>query len=144
MSFDEYVLNHRRSDGSFDLDAAEEDRRFELESNPQELLRLASKVAHQERVAWTNRETASLRKQFAQPALSPALELDVMVPIGDGTVVKFGDMNRNRISIRKDMRLRVHLDETRAFEAEMTHWLHTEELLKGGESIGDAMARGDR
>jgi hypothetical protein len=141
MSFDEHLENHRRPDGSFDLDAAEEDCRFALENNPQELLKFAAKAAHQERVSWVNKETTNLRKQLAQPALSPSLELDVMVPIGDGTVVRFGDMTRDRIALRKDMRLRVHLDETRAFEAEMTHWLHTEELLIGGESIGDAMSR---
>lgn len=142
MNFDDHVRNNRRADGGYDMDAAEEDRRFELESNPDELLKLAAKAAHQERVAWTKAETASLRKQFAQPALSPELELNVMVPIGDGTVVRFGDMTRDRILLRRDMRRKVHEDEKRAFDAEMTHWLNTEELLRGGESIGEALARG--
>jgi hypothetical protein len=142
MNFDEHLENHRRPDGSFDLDAAEEDFRFALEDSPQELLKFAARAARQERVSWVNRQTTNLRKQFAQPALSSALELDVMVPIGDGTVVRFGDMTRDRIVLRKDMRRRVHEDEQRAFDAEMKHWLHTEELLKGGESIGEAMARG--
>jgi hypothetical protein len=103
----------------------------------------AARAARQERRTWTDNETSTLRKQFAQPALSPALELDAMVPLGDGTAVRFGDMNRVRIAARKDMRLRVHVDELRAFETEMTHWLHTEPLLGDGETIEDAIERGD-
>lgn len=142
-SFDEHVLNHRRPDGSYDLDAAEEDFRHALEGDPGELLRYAARTARQERRTWTDKETSTLRKQFAQPALSPALELDSMVPLGDGTAVRFGDMNRARIAARKEMRLRVHLDELRTFEAEMSFWRRAEVLLEGDETIEDAIRRGD-
>lgn len=142
-SFDEHVMNHRRPDGSYDLDAAEEDFRHVLENDPAALLRYAARTARQERRSWTDKETSALRKQLAQPALSPALELNAMVPLGDGTAVRFGDMNRARISARKDMRLRVHLDELRTFEAEMTFWRRAEALLEGDETIQDAIARAD-
>lgn len=143
MNFDEHLDNHRRADGGYDLDAAEEDRRHELETDPGEIVKLAAKAAKQERAAWSSQETANLRKLFAQPALSPELELDVKVPIGDSTAVRYGDMNRDRIRLRKDMRVKVHLDELRAFESEMTHWLHTEPLLNDGETIADAIERTD-
>lgn len=142
MTFEEHLENHRNADGSYDLDAAEEDRRYELETDPAEITKLAAKVAKQERAAWQSQETAKLRQQFKQPALSASLELDVKVPIGDGTVVRFGDMNHVRIRSRKDMRTQIHIDEIRAFDAEMTHWLHTEQLLNDGERIEDAIGRG--
>lgn len=141
--FDEHVLNHRRPDGSYDLDAAEEAFRLALENDPAALQQYAARAARADRRAWTDRETASLRKQFAQPALSPALELDAMVPLGDGTAVRFGDMNRARIAARKEMRLRVHLDESRTFEAEMTFWRRAEVLIEGDETIEDVVRRGD-
>lgn len=142
-SFDEHVLNHRRPDGSYDLDAAEEAFRLALESDTEALLKYAARTARQERRSWTDKETAALRKQLAQPALSPALELDAMVPLGDGTAVRFGDMNRDRIAARKEMRLRVHLDELRTFETEMTFWRRAEVLLEGDETIEDAVRRAD-
>lgn len=142
MNFDEHLSNHRNTDGSYDLDGAEEDRRFEIETNPAEVVKLAAKVAKQERIAWQSTESQNLRKQFEQPALSPSLELDVKVPLGNGTVVRLGDMNHVRITIRKDMRIKTHLDEIRAFDAEMSHWLHTEPLLDSGETIEDAIDRG--
>ena len=141
MSFDEHVLNHRRPDGSYDLDAAEESFRLALESDTEALLKYVARTARQERRSWTDRETSNLRKQFAQPALSPGLELNAMVPLGDGTAVRFGDMNRARISARKDMRLRVHLDELRTFETEMTFWRRAEVLIEGDETIEDAISR---
>lgn len=141
MTFEEHLQNHRNADGTYDLDAAEEDRRYELESEPDEMVKLAAKVARQERDAYVNRETAKLRKQFEQPALSASLELDVMVPLGDGTTCEFGDMNHIRIRTRKDLRVQVHLREARAFDAEMTHWLHTETLLNDGETVAEAIAR---
>lgn len=140
-TFDEHVLNHRRPDGRYDLDAAEEDFRHALENDTAALLKYVARTARQERRSWTDRETSNLRKQLAQPALSPALELDAMVPLGDGTAVRFGDMNRARISARKEMRLRVHLDELRAFETEMTFWRRAEVLLEGDETIEDAVLR---
>lgn len=142
MNFADHLENHRRTDGTFDLDAAEEDRRFELETHPTELAKLAARVASGEREAWQREETKSLRKQFSQPALSPALELDVKVPIGGSTAVRLGDMNHERIRLRKDMRIKVHLDESSAFQAEMTHWLGTEQLLDGDETIETAVLRG--
>lgn len=142
MNFDDHVFNHENADGSFDLDAAEEDFRHELESNPSEFIKYVARTARQERRSWTDRETANLRKQLAQPALSPSLELDAMVPLGDGTVVRLGDMNRERIVMRRDMRRRAHDDETRAYVAEVAFWERAEQLLQDGETIEGALARG--
>lgn len=143
MSYADHIEPHRRADGSYDFDAAEKDWQREMEASPRLVVRLIAKAAHQDREAYLRQETSRLRKQFEQPALSPALELDVMVPLGDGTGVRLGDMNEIRIRARKDMRVRTHLHELRAFEAEMTHWLHTEPLLKGDETIAAAIDRGD-
>jgi hypothetical protein len=142
VTFEEHVENNRRADGSYDLDGAEEDRRYEIETDPGEIVKLAAKAAKQEREAYLRQETANLRKQFAQPALSPSLELDVKVPLGGSDVVRLGEMNHIRIRTRRDLRTKTHLDENRAFDTEMTHWLHTEPLLDDGETIEDAMARG--
>lgn len=141
MTFEEHLQNHRRADGTYDLDAAEEDRRYEIESTPGEVVKLAAKAAKQEREAYVNQQTAKLRKQFEQPALSASLELDVMVPLGEGNVCPFGEMNHIRIRTRRDLRVEVHLREIRAFDAELTHWLHTEALLDDGETVAEAIAR---
>lgn len=141
MNFREHLENHRTADGKYDFDAAEEDRRHEIETNPEEHVRLAAKAAKQEREAFIRQETEKLRKQFEQPALSPALELEILVPLGDSTAVRFGEMTPIRIRTRKDMRIQVHLRQVRAFDVELTHWLHTESLLLDGETIGEAIAR---
>lgn len=142
MNFADHVRNHPNSDGSFDLDAAEQERALDIESTPQEISKLAAKAAKQERTAWMSQETASLRRQFAQPALSPSLELDVLVPLGNGTAVRLGDMDHVRITMRRDMRRRAHEDEMRAFAAEVTHWEKTEQLLQSGETVEGAILRG--
>lgn len=141
MNFVDHVLNHPNSDGSFDLDAAEQDRALEITATPDEVAKLAAKVAKQERSTWMNQETAALRKQFAQPALSPELEPDVMVPLGNGTVVRLGEMNHSRIAIRRAMRRRAHDDERRAFSAEVAFWERIEQLLQRGETVEHAIAR---
>lgn len=143
MNFAEHLELNRRPDGAYDLDAAEKGRRLDLETNPAELARLAARVAASERDAWQRQETASLRKQFTQPPLSPSLELDVKVPLGDSTAVRLGEMTAARIRTRKDMRVKTHMDELRAFDAEMTHWLGTESLLRDGETVQDAIERGE-
>lgn len=141
MKFGEHLENHRNTDGSYDLDAAEEDRRFEMESSGQEIARLTAKAAKQERSAWMNTETAALRKQFAQPALSAMLEPDVMVPLGNGTVVRLGEMNHARIAMRRSLRRRANDDENRAFVAEVAFWERIEQLLKSGETVEGAIQR---
>lgn len=35
MNFEEHLVNHRNPDGTYDLDAAEEDRRYEIEASPE-------------------------------------------------------------------------------------------------------------
>lgn len=144
MTFEEHLENHRNADGSYDLDAAEEDRRYELEMDPEGILKYARDVAKQERASWESKETANLRKQFAQPALSPELEMDIKVPVGKSKAFRYGEMNEVRIRLRQDMRTKVHLDEGRAFDTEITHWLHTVPLLNAGETIEEARDRGDQ
>lgn len=141
MTFEEHLENHRNDDGSFDLVAAEADRAAELADNPDDLDRLAAKAAAQERRNWETRNSSHLRKQFSQPALSDALELGAMVQIGDSTVVRYGDMNHDRIRARKDIRTKTHLDESRTYIAEMDHWEQTEKMLADGETVADAFNR---
>jgi hypothetical protein len=143
MRFEKHLGNYRNDDGSYDLNAAESARAQELAQTPGEIDKLAAKAAKQERAAWERNETASLRKQFAQPALSPELELTVKVPLGDSVAVEYGDMDHKRIRLRKDLRTKVHLDEGRTFDAEMTHWMRTEQLLNDGETIREALSRGE-
>lgn len=135
MTFDEHVQQHKQPDGTFDLDAAEAARAAELAGSPD----LAEKAAKTERRAWESANRDRLHKQFHQPALSPSLELDVKVPLGDNTAVELGDMNQVRIQIRKDLATRNHLNHTRAYDAEMTFWLDTEKLLPPGGTLGDAI-----
>jgi hypothetical protein len=141
MTFEEHLAYHRNDDGSYDLGAAEQARAKELAEDPTAIDSLARKAAKQERARWESQETTKLRKQFMQPALSPELELDTMVPLGESTAVRYGEMNHDRIRLRKDLRTRVHLDELRAFDAEISHWLQTESLLGADENIGDALRR---
>lgn len=141
MNFADHVWNHQNADGSYNLDAAEQDRAVDITGTPQEVSKLAAKAAKQERSTWMNQETANLRRQFAQPALAPSLELDVLVPLGNGTAVRLGDMNHRRISMRRDMRRIAHENERRAYLAEVTHWEKTEQLLQAGETVEDAIAR---
>lgn len=144
MTFEEHVQNHRNQDGSYDLEAAEHARADEIAQTPGELAALAAKAAKQERAAWERKETTNLRKQFMQPALSTELELEVMVPLGDSVAVRFGDMDHKRIRLRKDLRTKIHLDEARAFDAELTHWMRTEQLLDDGQTISEALLGGAR
>jgi hypothetical protein len=141
VTFEEHLENFRNEDGSYDLAAAEAARAEELTREPGEIDRLARKAASAERAAWERSETQNLRKRFTQPALSPDLELDVMVPLGGSMVARYGDMNPVRIRLRKDLRTKSHLDENRAYDAEMTHWMQTELLLDDGETIGEALRR---
>jgi hypothetical protein len=141
VTFEEHLENHRNDDGSYDLAAAEADRADELAQSSEEIDRLAAKAAKQERKTWETRNGQQLRKQLAQPALSSDLELDTMVPLGESTAVRYGEMNHERIKLRKDMRTKTHLDELRAFDGEMTHWMQTEQVLDAGETIEQARGR---
>ena len=142
MTFEEHLGNHRNDDGTYDLAAAEQARAEELAGDPGVIAHLAAKAARQERRDWERNETANLRKQFSQPALSAELELNVKVPLGDSIAVEYGDMDHKRIRLRKDLRTKVHLDENRAFDAELTHWMRTEQLLSDGQTIREAMSGG--
>lgn len=139
MTFEEHLEKTRRDDGTYDLYAAEKALAEELAQTPGEVERLAAKAAHADRLKWEKRERENLGKQMQQSALSPELELDVKVQIGESTVVDYGEMNHQRIQLRKDLRTKVHLDENRAFDAEMTHWMQTEQLLGDGETIAEAI-----
>jgi len=141
VTFEEHLEHYRDADGNYDLAAAEEARAHELAESEEEIANLAIKAAKQERAAWERNETANLRKQFMQQALSPELELEVKVPLGDSIAVQYGEMNHVRIRLRKDLRTKTHLDENRAFDTEITHWMQTETLLSDGESIGEAIRR---
>jgi len=127
----------------YDLAAAQAARADEIINSDEELEALAHKAAQQERSRWESNETKLLRKQFAQPPLSPELDLDVKVPLGDDTAVLLGEMNRERIRIRKDLRTQSHLNEIRAFDVEMTYWQETESVLDADETISEAIHRGD-
>lgn len=141
MTFAEHLENYRNDDGTYDLVGAEMARAKELAQDPELIGELAAKAAATERRTWERQNRQLLGKQFVQAALSPELELDLKIPIGDSTVVEYGRMNHVRIQLRKDLRTKVHLDESRAYDAEMTHWMQTERLLNDGETISDALGR---
>lgn len=141
MTFEDHLEQCRNDDGSYDLNAAEQARAEELAENTDEIDRLAVKAARAERLAWERKQRDNLGKQFQQPALSPELDVDAMVQIGDSTVLPYGEMDLKRIQLRKDLRTKVHLDENRAYDAEMTHWFNTIQLLADGETIAQALGR---
>jgi hypothetical protein len=146
MTFAEHLQDHRDGDGNYDLDATEDARAKELAAelaSPEAIESLTRKAAKQERAGWESANNARSRKQYFQPALSPDLELEVLVLLGDSTAVAYGDMNRQRIQTRKDLRTKSHLDEIRAYDIEMTHWMQTEVLLDDGETIHEAIDRAD-
>jgi hypothetical protein len=140
MTFEDHLEATKRADGSYDLAAATVSRAAELATSSEDAARLAKKAAQAERAAWEARETRNLRKMFSQPALSPDLELDALVLLGDNTAVRYGAMDHSRIRLRKDMRTQIHRDEFRAFDTEMTHWEQTEALLTAGATIEQYLA----
>lgn len=144
MTFEEHLENHRREDGSYDIAAAEAARADEIRESytDNDLDRLAEKAARDERRAWERTTRGNLHKQMLQPALSPELELDAKVQIGESTARRYGDMDELRIRMRMDLRTKVHMDENEAFNAEQRHWLDTLNLLDEGETISQAMGRG--
>lgn len=141
MSFEDHLESTKNDDGTYNLAAAQDARTDEILDSDEETAAIARKAAQQERARWESNETKLLRKQFVQPPLSPDLDPEVKVPLGNDTAVRFDDMNLERIRIRKDLRTQSHLHEIRAFDAEMTYWGNTEELLDPGETIGDARRR---
>lgn len=136
MTFEEHLNRHRTADGEYDLAAAEKARADELRSMPEALDDLADKAANAERRRWESSNRDHLRKQFLAGQGSFA-DMDARVPLGDSVVVRLGDMNHDRIRIRKDLRTRTHLDENRAYDAEMTYWLDRERRLGPGETLDD-------
>lgn len=143
MSFEDHLEACRDEDGAYDLAAATQARIEEILAGDEELAALAAKVAESERRSWERRRRGDLQKQLSQPALSPELELDVFIFIGDSVAVQYGDMTVDRIRQRMDLRLRGHIAETDAYNAEQTHWLSTLDLLDDDETIADALRRLD-
>lgn len=141
MTFADHLSAHRNGDGSYDLDAAQDARIAEILADPGAIEGLAQAKAEGERRRWESQETKNLRKQFTQPALSPELELDIKVPLGDSTAVDLGDMNEERIRIRIDLRTDVHRAEIRAYDTEVGFWRDTQRVLAPRETIGEAIAR---
>lgn len=139
MTFDEHVQRHKLPDDTYDLDAAEADRAAELAKSGPDVATLAAKAAKQERRNWESRNREALHKQFTQAALSPELELDVLVPLGDSVAVELRDMDQVRIQIRKDLATDNFLRHSRSYDAEMTFWRNTERLLPPGGTIGGSI-----
>lgn len=139
MTFDEHVRQHCTGPGEYDIAAAEDSRVAELMASPDALEDLARKAASDERHKWETRESEHLRSQFkagfVQGAL--ALDLDVLVPIGDSVAIELGDMNIERIRIRKDIRTKVHLRESDAYGREMEFWFAVESIIPPGGTIRD-------
>jgi len=138
VSFEDHLESTKNEDGSYNLAAAQDARAKEILDSDEETEAIARKAAQQERARWESNETKLLRKQFVQQALSPDLDMDVKVPLGDDTAVRLGEMNWERIRIRKDLRTQHHLHEIRAFDAEMTFWQNTESLLGPDDTIETA------
>lgn len=131
----------RDVDGQYRKDEAEQRLAEEYEKDPTKLKEFARSAARHERAVWETLETALLRKQYQQPALLPDLELSLKVSLGESIAVAYGDMNRERIRIRKDLRTKTHIEENRAYDTEYTHWDNTEASLVATETIADAIAR---
>jgi len=138
MTFEEHVAHHRRADGGYDLGAAESARAAEIAASPGAVDELARKAAHDERVTFERRAGEHRRKQFTQGFEQLALlDLEVLIPIGDGIVVPLGDMNEERIRIREDLANENFLKHSRAYDAESTFWRQARRLLPPGGSVGD-------
>lgn len=129
MTFEDHLDDFRDEDGNYDLAGAEQARAKELTNDPGAIGRLAAKAAATERRAWETRNSEQLRKQFGQAALSPELDLDVLVPLGGSKAVRLGDMYRQRIRDRVDLRTDSHVRENEAFNAEIKFWRETDALL---------------
>jgi hypothetical protein len=147
MTFDDHVRQHITGDGSYDIAAAEAARVAELLATPDAIEELARKVASDERSKWETRARDHLRSQFkagfVQDSLF-ALDLDALVPLGDSVAVELGDMNEERIRIRKDIRTRVHLREGDAYAREMEFWFAVEAIIPPGGTVRDITAADDR
>lgn len=140
MNFDEHLARHRNADGSYDLAAAEQARYQELSADPEVLDELARKAASAERRAWESSNREHLAAQFkAGQGVLPfeSLDLDAMVPLGGSVVVRLGDMNHDRIRLRKDLRTRKHIEENEAYRREMEFWFHVEGELPPDGTVGD-------
>lgn len=138
MTFEEHLATCKRPDGSFDLAAAEAARAAELAATPEAIADLAGKAAHDERVAYERAQGERRRKQFAAGFEQlRLLDLEVLIPLGDGTAVPLRLMNEERIRIRGDLATENFLKHSRAFDAEMTFWRSARSLLPPGGTIGD-------
>lgn len=139
MTFQDHLENNRQGDG-YHLDGAEADRAAELAADPGAQHELAKKAAHAERLAYEagNRERLHAEFKAGQQAFDlGTLDTAVLVPLGDSVAVPLGEMNAERIRLRKDLRTKKHLDESEAFKREMEFWYAAEHLLPPGGSIED-------
>lgn len=137
MTFAEHAFEFENDDGTYDLAAAEAAHASDLASDPEALQRLAERAAHADRKGWETNNGSNLAKVLSQPALSPELDLDQPVPLGENTVVRYGDMGRAIIQRRKDFRTERHIHENASFNTEMGHWRETLDLLSPDAAIRD-------
>jgi hypothetical protein len=137
MSFAEHAFDFPNDDGTYDLAAAEAAHAAELAKDAEALQRLAERAAHADRKAWETTNGSGLAKLLSQPALSPELDLEQPVPLGENAIIRYGDMDRPVIQRRKDFRTDRHMKENESFNTEMQHWKQTLDLLSPDAVIKD-------
>ena len=140
MTFEDHLAHHRNADGSYDLAAAERALYQELAADPNVLDELARKAASNDRRAWeaSNREHLAAQFKAGQGVLDfDNLDLDAKVPLGGSVVVRLGEMNHDRIRLRKDLRTKKHIEENEAYRREMEFWFAAEALLPPDKNLGD-------
>ena len=135
-TFAEHLEATKGPDGEYRLDVAEAEHAKALAEDDSMAAKLAARAAKADRSAWEAANRNELKKQFAQPALSADLELDVLVPLGNSTAVPLRDMNEIRIRQRMDLRTRKHVDENDAYGREMEFWFQVLGNLPPGGTLG--------
>lgn len=138
MSFRDHL--HRDDDGTYNFGAAERARAAELAESPGDIASLAAKAAAAERRRFEAGERDRRNKQIAgQMALSPDLDLDVLIPLGDNVAVQLGDMNAERIRVRMDLEADNHAKHAESFASHRSFWRDTLKALTAGQTIRDAV-----
>jgi hypothetical protein len=122
-------------DGVADLNTAQARRADELMADEGAVIDLALKAAEAERHRWERGNADRRNDTFKQDTLD-GMDLDVLIPLGASVYVRHGSMNAERIRARMDLRTTSHLDESRAYDREMSHWLSVLPMIADGNIDG--------
>lgn len=143
-AFFDHVRSTLDSDGNEDLQAAEVGLAADLEMTPGIVSQLCKQAAHNARAAWERSESSKrikVLRGMQQTLDFDDIDLDVRIPLGDSIVVALGNMTDERIRLRMDLRTKAHLEESRAYDDEMSAWMYARGLLLPGETIEECRDR---